>query len=103
MHLIIIIVRYFQIARCYRDESSTPDRQPEFTQLDIEISFTNIDGVIKLIEELLRYSWPKFLPNLPDSFPRITYTDAMELYGSDKPDMRYDYKVSNLIKWKKKI
>lgn len=91
------MVRYFQIARCYRDECTTPDRQPEFTQLDIELSFTTVDGVIQLVEELLQYTWPNFLPSLPDEFPRITYAEAMEKYGCDKPDISYGFKVSLLI------
>lgn len=89
------IDKYFQIARCYRDEGSRPDRQPEFTQLDIEISFTNSENVIKLIEDLLGYCWPSFLSPLPAKFPRITYNEAMELYGCDKPDTRFDFKVWN--------
>lgn len=87
------IDRYFQIARCYRDEGARPDRQPEFTQLDIEMSFTNLDGILLLVEELLGYSWPRFLEPLPKKFPRLTFHDAMELYGSDQPDVRFDFKV----------
>ncbi|XP_018320540.1 aspartate--tRNA ligase, mitochondrial [Agrilus planipennis] len=90
------IDRYFQIARCYRDESIRSDRQPEFTQLDIEMSFTDVNGILQLIEELLLYSWPDFLPPLPFQFPRISYSEAMETYGSDKPDVRYDFKLINL-------
>lgn len=87
------IDRYFQIARCYRDETTRPDRQPEFTQLDLEMSFTNVDGVIQVIEELLNYSWPRFLEPIPSSFLRMTYNDALENYGSDKPDTSFDFKV----------
>lgn len=87
------IDRYFQIARCYRDEGSRPDRQPEFTQLDIEMSFTNLDGILQLVEELLCYSWPSFLEPLPKSFSRMSFNDAMEMYGSDQPDVRFDFKV----------
>ncbi|KAF2905412.1 hypothetical protein ILUMI_00764 [Ignelater luminosus] len=89
------IDRYFQIARCYRDEGSRSDRQPEFTQLDIEMSFTDVNGVIRLIEELLHYSWPECLPNLPRVFPRIAYEDAMETYGTDKPDTRFEFTLHN--------
>lgn len=87
------IDRYFQVARCYRDEATRPDRQPEFTQLDIELSFTNRDGVLQLVEELLRYSWPKDLPRIRMPFPRLTYEEAMERYGCDKPDIRFDFLV----------
>lgn len=85
--------RYFQIARCYRDEGSRSDRQPEFTQLDIEVSFANAEGVIELVEELIRHSWPSFLEPLPLSFPRMSYSDALENYGNDKPDTRFGFKV----------
>lgn len=91
------IDRYFQIARCYRDESMRSDRQPEFTQLDIEMSFTNVEGVIRLIEEVINYSWPDFLHPIPGTFPRMTYNQAMETYGSDKPDTTFDFKVFSLI------
>lgn len=88
------IDRYFQIARCYRDESARSDRQPEFTQLDIELSFTCLDRVIKLVEELLGYAWPEFLDLIPTTFPRYTYKYVMENYGCDKPDISFNYKVS---------
>lgn len=87
--------RYFQIARCYRDEGSRSDRQPEFTQLDIEMSFTDVNGVTRLIEELLHYSWPQCLPSLPRIFPRIAYKDVLEKYGTDKPDTRFEFTVSS--------
>lgn len=81
------------MARCYRDEGLQSDKQPEFTQLDIEMSFTDVNGVIKLIEEVLQYSWPTFLNTLPFQFKRMTYADAMEHYGTDKPDTRFESKV----------
>lgn len=81
------------MARCYRDEGLQSDRQPEFTQLDIEMSFTDVDGITKLIEEVLQYSWPTFLNPLPFQFKRMTYEDAMEHYGTDKPDTRFENKV----------
>ncbi|CAH0556876.1 unnamed protein product [Brassicogethes aeneus] len=87
--------RYFQIARCYRDEGSRPDRQPEFTQLDIELSFTDLEGVLKMIEELLCYSWPTFHSPLPNKFSRMCFKDAMENYGTDQPDVRFEYKLQN--------
>ncbi|KAL3281027.1 hypothetical protein HHI36_004251 [Cryptolaemus montrouzieri] len=89
------IDRYFQVARCYRDETSRPDRQPEFTQLDIEMSFTTVDGIIELIEDLLNYCWPDFVETIPQRFKRITYSYAMENYGSDKPDTSFDFKLDN--------
>ncbi|XP_044268792.1 aspartate--tRNA ligase, mitochondrial [Tribolium madens] len=98
--------RYFQIARCYRDEGARPDRQPEFTQLDIEMSFTNLDNILQLVEELLGYSWPPFLDSLPKKFPRIGFRDAMELYGSDQPDTRFGFKMENctqLLKLNEKL
>ncbi|CAJ0954586.1 unnamed protein product, partial [Mesorhabditis belari] len=89
--------RYFQIARCFRDEGSKIDRQPEFTQVDLELSFTNQEGVIKLLEDLIVESWPQplesFRPNAP--FRRISYNDAMKLYGTDKPDLRIPWKIQD--------
>ncbi|XP_034129624.1 aspartate--tRNA ligase, mitochondrial isoform X1 [Drosophila guanche] len=90
------IDRYFQVARCYRDEATRPDRQPEFTQLDIELSFTSRDGIMQLIEETLRYSWPKNLPKLQTPFRRITYEEALEKYGNDKPDTRFGFLLTNV-------
>ncbi|EDV99300.1 aspartate--tRNA ligase, mitochondrial [Drosophila grimshawi] len=90
------IDRYFQVARCYRDEATRPDRQPEFTQLDIELSFTSRDDIMQLIEETLRYSWPKHLPKLQTPFRRITYEEAMEKYGNDKPDTRFGFLLNNV-------
>lgn len=87
------IDRYFQVARCYRDEATRPDRQPEFTQLDIELSFTSRDDIMQLIEETLRYSWPKEYPKLQTPFKRLTYNESMEKYGTDKPDIRYSLAV----------
>ncbi|CAK1603929.1 unnamed protein product [Parnassius mnemosyne] len=86
--------RYFQIARCYRDESTRPDRQPEFTQLDIEQSFTNLDNILTMVEELLYETVIKELPKPP--FMRMTYKDALENYGTDKPNMTYELKIKNV-------
>lgn len=88
------IDRYFQVARCYRDEATRPDRQPEFTQLDIELSFTKREDILQLIEEVLRYSWPKELGKIHTPFRRITYEEAVERYGTDKPDTRFGFTVS---------
>lgn len=91
------IDRYFQIARCYRDESTRPDRQPEFTQLDIELSFTDQDKILSLIEETLKYCWPKELNKIDIPFPRMTYDEAMSKYGSDKPDTRFELTVNKFL------
>ncbi|XP_054284236.1 aspartate--tRNA ligase, mitochondrial-like [Macrosteles quadrilineatus] len=88
--------RYFQVARCYRDEGARPDRQPEFTQMDIELSFTSRDDILSLITDLLRASWPQDLPPLQTPFRVLTYHDAMHLYGSDKPDLSFDNKLVDI-------
>jgi len=85
--------RYFQIARCYRDEGGRPDRQPEFTQVDIEMSFADRDTILDLTEQLVAAAWPHKI-QLP--LPRLTYDHVMNNYGSDKPDLRYENKI-NLI------
>jgi aspartyl-tRNA synthetase len=86
--------RYYQIARCYRDETSKPDRQPEFTQVDIEMSFVNEEDIINLIESLLAKCWP--FEKLKVPFRRMKYEDAINLYGVDKPDLRFDMKFLDL-------
>lgn len=89
--------KYFQIARCFRDEDLRADRQPEFTQIDIEASFVTQDDIIQLVEGLLGSMFKAGLGiEVPASFPRMTYKDAMDIYGSDKPDTRYGMEITDL-------
>jgi len=89
--------KYFQIVKCFRDEDFRADRQPEFTQIDIEMSFVDQDDIINLGTNLTRYIW-KTVNNvdLPEAFPILNYNDAMECYGSDKPDIRFDMKLQEM-------
>ncbi|GGJ86375.1 aspartate--tRNA ligase [Pilimelia anulata] len=89
--------RYYQIARCYRDEDFRADRQPEFTQLDIEMSFVGQDDVIALGEEIVRDLWRELADHeIPASIPRITWHEALTRYGSDKPDLRFGCELVDL-------
>ncbi|CAG8466626.1 22620_t:CDS:10 [Dentiscutata erythropus] len=96
------IDKYFQIARCFRDEDLRSDRQPEFTQIDLEMSFASINNIMSLTERLISQVWKQVLGiDLDDklSFPRISYENAINKYGSDKPDTRYDLEIKDISKF----
>jgi aspartyl-tRNA synthetase len=97
--------RYFQIARCFRDEDTRGDRQPEHTQLDMEMSFVEREDVLAILEELMiaiiKIATPeKKITSIP--FPRMSYQEAMQKYNSDKPDMRNNKEDNNELVWQKK-
>ena len=89
--------RYFQIAKCFRDEDLRADRQPEFTQIDVEMSFCDQEDVIDVAEKVIHNIFEKCGFDIPSKFTRMSYMDAMENYGSDKPDMRYDLKMVDVM------
>ena len=91
--------RYYQIARCYRDEDFRADRQPEFTQLDVEMSFVDQDDVIAVGEQVVTALWRLIGHEISTPIPRITYTDAMNRYGSDKPDLRLLTELTELTEY----
>jgi len=91
--------KYFQIARCYRDEDFRADRQPEFTQLDIEMSFADQEDVIGVGEMVIKTLWREILGHEIGDIPRITYHQAMNKYGSDKPDLRFDIPLIDLTQY----
>ena len=91
--------RYYQIARCYRDEDFRADRQPEFTQLDVEMSFAEQDDVIAVAEEILVALWDLIDYRVPTPIARMTYADAMARYGTDKPDLRFGLELVDLTEY----
>ncbi len=89
--------RYIQIARCFRDEDLRADRQPEFTQIDLEMSFVDVEDVLEMIEKYIHKVFKEAIDvDIPEKLPRLTYTEAMERYGSDKPDTRFDMELYDL-------
>ena len=88
--------RYYQVVKCFRDEDLRPNRQPEFTQLDLEASFVNEDDVMNLTNELIKAAFESNGITINHEFPCMTYKDAMDTYGTDAPDLRYGMAFANV-------
>src|SRR5947208_834224 len=96
--------RYYQITKCFRDEDLRADRQPEFTQIDIETSFLGVDEITAIMEEMIRSVFAETMSvNLPDPFPRMSYAQVMSKYGSDKPDLRVSLTLTELTDVMKEV
>src|SRR5450755_149585 len=92
--------RYYQLVRCFRDEDFRADRQPEFTQIDIEMSFITREDVVQIAEDLVQRLWSQIAGyEVPRPIPQMTYADAMARYGSDKPDLRFGYELTDLTEY----
>ena len=95
--------RYIQLARCFRDEDLRADRQPEFTQIDLEMSFVNCDDIMSMAEGFIKRLMKETIDvDVPEKLPRMTFEEAMNSYGSDKPDTRFDMKIQDVSEWAKK-
>ena len=96
MLMVAGVERYYQLAKCFRDEDLRADRQPEFTQIDIEVSFVDREGMYSLMEGLMKRIWKDVLDiEIPTPFPRMSFHDAMNQYGVDKPDTRFELKIQD--------
>ncbi|MCK6597272.1 MAG: aspartate--tRNA ligase [Bdellovibrionaceae bacterium] len=90
--------RYFQLARCFRDEDLRADRQPEFSQIDIEMSFIDVEDIIEVNEKMLKYIWKEIKGVEVEKIPRMSFQEAMDRFGSDKPDIRFGMEIKDLAK-----
>lgn len=92
--------RYVQIVKCFRDEDLRADRQPEFTQIDLEMSFVEEDDLYKVMEGMIKHMWKKTIDvDIPTPFPRMPFEEAMKRYGSDKPDLRFGLEIKDVTEW----